>query len=626
MIMKNKEDLFKTLKRLFLDLGFIKGEMLKEMIRLIIYKYNNRYTTNDMQHALEMCAFIIKLFKMIGCSRLNFIKYRKIGWMKRLCCFGAICNNIEHTSVSNDSGDPYNFYIPMDIETDYITHDASIHKEMYVNETFTMLEEFHKCFNLPKHIDAKLFLNNIILASDVSLHSDIISRINTTTFNKPINLAKNPIACSIVLMKLTTLSHLFKPFERHSDLILKSYKNKIKFDSLSQVVDDSITSIETYAEPLVSLLENTTSLKCNLENNKIELFRYLEENPLQYTNPLDTSIHGSLNIIDRISSFSDSEIICKTHRDACICMIDIVNFSQWCSKQKPESIFETMTQYNNFLNDKINNYDDVQKIELVGDSVMIVGGLYADFDEEKLCGNYTKCVLDLCHSILVDLSTLKDIFNDKTISIRIGIHNGDVFSGYIMNPKKFQLFGNSINIASRLESSCLPGALNMSSQTYAIIEKESLMKKIEMGKTNSNFLKGVGMINSKLGFVKTNNILIADDVLSTCKILAYKMKNHRCEIVTSFTECFEILKSTCYRVVLLDRYFHHDDVFSALIEFRMWESKYRSNYQRIVLMTSVESDRNFDQISLYVDEIVDKRTNIYDQINSLISKRPYDSD
>jgi class 3 adenylate cyclase len=622
--MKNEDDLFKTLKILFLDLGFIKGEMLKEMIRLIIYinKYN---TTNAIQHFVEICAFLEKFFKTIGVSRFNFIKYRKKGWIKRLCYFAAICTNIvEHTGVSNDSDDPYKFYIPMDIETDYITHDTS-NKEMHVNATFTIFEEFHKCFNLPKHIDAKLFLNNIVLASDVSLHSAIISHINTTTFNKPVDLAKNPITCSIVFMKLATLSHLFKPFEQHSDLISKSYKNKIKFDSLREVVVDSITSIEMYAKPLVSLLKNATSLKSDLNNNKIKLIKYAGENHLPPS--LNRSIDASLNIIDRISSFSVSEIICKTHRDACICMIDIVNFSQWCSKQNPVFIFETMTRYNNFLNDKIKNYEDVQKIELVGDSVMIVGGLYADFDEQKLCVNYTKCVFDLCHSILVDLSTLKDIFNDKTISIRIGIHNGDVFSGYIMNPKKFQLFGNSINIASRLESSCLPGALNMSSQTYAIIEKESLMKKIEMGKTNSNFFKGVGMINSKLGFIKTNDILIADDVLSTCKILAYKIKNHRCEIVTSFTECFEMLRITCYRVVLLDRYFHHDDVLSALIEFRMWESKYRSNYQRIVLMTSVESDRNYDYISLYVDEIVDKQNKFYDQINSFISrKRSCDSD
>ena len=64
-----------------------------------------------------------------------------------------------------------------------------------------------------------------------------------------------------------------------------------------------------------------------------------------------------------------------------------------------------------------------------------------------------------------------------------------------MNPKKFQLFGNSINIASRLESDCLPGTMNISLKTYSIIEFDKKIDNFNIGKTNSNFLKGVGIIN-----------------------------------------------------------------------------------------------------------------------------------
>ena len=186
-----------------------------------------------------------------------------------------------------------------------------------------------------------------------------------------------------------------------------------------------------------------------------------------------------------------------------------------------------------------------------------------------------------------------------------------------MNPKKFQLFGNSINIASRLESDCLPGTMNISLKTYSIIEFDKKIDNFNIGKTNSNFLKGVGIINSKVNFIKTNKILIADDVLSTCKFLSKKIKID-CDIITSFKVCFDILKRTTFKMVFLDRYFDNQDVFNVLVEFRIWESKYKLNHQKIVIMTTMESNNNYDYLKLYVDEIIDKKKNLLEEINRVI--------
>lgn len=331
---------------------------------------------------------------------------------------------------------------------------------------------------------------------------------------------------------------------------------------------------------------------------------------------LTKELRSSISIIDKLSLSSDTENnICTTHTNVCICMIDIVNFSQWCSKQDPRHIFTTMTKYNTFLNDNIHIYDDIEKIEMVGDSVLIVGGLYSNNNTSK----YTCDIIELCHSILVNINTINEIFNDESISIRIGIHNGDVYSGYILNPKKFQLFGNSINVASRLESTSFKGILNISSKTYNIIKHTDIVDKFEIGKTTTNYLKGVGVFDSLMCFIRKNIILIADDVLITCIIIKKALNYKKCEIVTNNNDCFNLLKQNIYDIVFLDRLFDKIDIIDQIKEFRIWETKYRLNPQKIILITSFESDLLIQNcIHLYIDDIILKDHKFIETIKSFI--------
>lgn len=622
---KSKKQLEKDFQKMFVSLGFQKGKSLQKMIRFILKQYYD-IPFHNIYHIYEVCKFVMYLFEKIPTN--NIRDYKLIQNYKKLCFFAAICHDIGHKGVTNKKAiNKSNFWdISLNIEQDFIINDGSYNEKMHIQLTKDILNQYFKCFNISKDVNTTLFMNNVIISTDISLHTYIMSYINNLPIITTTEFIKSPITYSILILKLADLSHTLKPFKIHSNWVLKlKQENKVNINSLRSLALETIGFIETFVEPIVMQTENkfkNYELKFNLQDNKTIWINYLQNNKSNNLNEIEknmcnTDINSSLNIIDRISC-SDSNIACTIHEDACICMIDIVNFSQWCSKQNPVFIFETMTKYNNFLNDKINIFDDIEKVELVGDSVLIVGGLYSEKTEKS---QYTKHVIRLCYLILSDIEALQKIFNDNTISLRIGVHNGDVYSGYIMNPKKFQLFGNSINIASRLESSCLPGTMNISLQTYSIIEYDKIITDFNIGKTNSNFLKGVGLINSKLCFIKTNQVLIADDVLSTCKILAYKIKKIDCEIKTNFKECFETLKRKSYDIVLLDRFFDDQDVFNALVEFRIWESKYKLNYQKIVLMTTIESHNSYDYFKLYVDEVIDKKNNLTEEINRVIRQK-----
>lgn len=619
---KSKEKLENDFQKMFVSIGFIKGKVLRKMIRFIMCQYND-IPFHNIYHIYEVCEFVLHLF-----VKTNIQNTKSIHNYKKLCLFAAICHDIGHKGVANRKCDhSNNLKNSLDIEKTFIINNILCNENIHLQLSEVILKQYLECFNISLDTNTALFLNNVIIATDISLHTYMMSYINNLSIITTTEFEKNPITYSILFLKLADLSHTLKPFKIHCNWVFKiNQENNVNFESLSSSAHDTICFIDTFVEPLVLQIGQKMKyydLELILKHNKSIWINYLQTNKKAKVSngtehALDnTNLSSSINIIDRISCTTHDNIACTIHKNACICMLDIVNFSQWCSKQNPVFIFETMTKYNSFLNDKINIFDDIEKVELVGDSVLIVGGLYAANTEKS---QYTKHVIHLCNLILSDIKTLQKIFNDNTVSLRIGVHNGDVYSGYIMYPKKFQLFGNSINIASRLESTCLSGTMNISLQTYTIIEYAEIMSNLNIGKTSSNFLKGVGLINSKLCFIETNKVLIADDVLSTCKILSHKIKQNECEIVTSFEACFDILKRSSFNMVFLDRYFDNHDVFDALVEFRIWESKYKSTHQKIVLMTSLESNKSYEYFKLYVDEVIDKQHNLTGEINRVITQ------
>lgn len=211
-------------------------------------------------------------------------------------------------------------------------------------------------------------------------------------------------------------------------------------------------------------------------------------------------------------SFCTKARYMTTHRNVCICMLDIANFTRWCVNKEPVHIFHTMSCLNKFISRKIALFHHIQKIELVGDSMLIVGGLYSCETKQV----FTKEVISLAYMILSDINVIKHyIFDDPSISIRIGIHNGDVYSGYINDQNRYQLFGNAINIASRLETTCHTSCMNISKHTLDILQDDTILKDhLRFVQKTNRFLKGVGFFESYM-YCGTDNVYTnSSDIIS----------------------------------------------------------------------------------------------------------------
>ncbi len=136
-----------------------------------------------------------------------------------------------------------------------------------------------------------------------------------------------------------------------------------------------------------------------------------------------------------------------------ILFCDIVGFTQYASKTTPQKLVKLLNLlFSTF--DTLCVKNGVEKIKTIGDSYMAVAGLPNPTD------NPVKRLVQLGFDMLDSVAELK-----LNIQVRIGIHVGEVVAGVIGSQKfSYDLWGDAVNLASRLESSGVPGKIHVSAE------------------------------------------------------------------------------------------------------------------------------------------------------------------
>ena len=178
----------------------------------------------------------------------------------------------------------------------------------------------------------------------------------------------------------------------------------------------------------------------------------------------------------------------KRHKNITILFTDFEGFT------KIVSSISAITLVNE-LNDIFGRFDEimeeteVEKIETIGDAYMAACGL-----EKEITNHAANCI----RAAQTMLSYLEERNKSHEIKwrMRVGIHSGTVVAG-VVGKKKFayDLFGDTINTASRIESAGEVGKINISSSTYELIKNDYTC--LSRGKI---FAKGKGEL--KMYFVK----------------------------------------------------------------------------------------------------------------------------
>ncbi|CAB9499300.1 Receptor-type guanylate cyclase gcy [Seminavis robusta] len=150
---------------------------------------------------------------------------------------------------------------------------------------------------------------------------------------------------------------------------------------------------------------------------------------------------------------------------------DLVGFTKWSGSRTPHDVFVLLeTLYGEF--DVIARRRCVFKVETVGDCYVGVVGLPKPRRDHAVVA--TRFAWDCLRKSSLVFNALAETLGPDTrdLVVRIGLHSGPVTAGVLRGEKgRFQLFGDTVNTASRMESNGRPGSIQCSHDTCQLLVK-----------------------------------------------------------------------------------------------------------------------------------------------------------
>jgi class 3 adenylate cyclase/CheY-like chemotaxis protein len=149
---------------------------------------------------------------------------------------------------------------------------------------------------------------------------------------------------------------------------------------------------------------------------------------------------------------------------------DIVGFTKLSSRLSAEEVVTVLDEVFTLF-DGIAERHHLEKIKTIGDAYMLVAGVPDAYPDH--CATIVRAALEMQERLKVLPELLPEIVQrlGTTIQVRIGIHTGAVVAG-VIGQKKFayDLWGDTVNIASRMESHGEAGKVHVSEDVFALLK------------------------------------------------------------------------------------------------------------------------------------------------------------
>ena len=201
----------------------------------------------------------------------------------------------------------------------------------------------------------------------------------------------------------------------------------------------------------------------SLKHNQIEGLRLLADQIVS----LIESEHDAKQPTKESETKTDgehAETSGRYYSSATILFADIVGFTSKVERLEPGELLATLdTFFRGF--DKIVEKHNIRKVKTIGDAYMCVGGI----SEQRNSHAKNVCVAGLDMLRFVEgVNLQQEVLGNERWELRIGIHSGPLIAGTSGNA--FDIWGDAVNIASRMESSSEPGKIHISEKTKDYLE------------------------------------------------------------------------------------------------------------------------------------------------------------
>jgi adenylate cyclase len=206
-------------------------------------------------------------------------------------------------------------------------------------------------------------------------------------------------------------------------------------------------------------LERLRLLQLQAEKELVEREREKSERLL--LNILPSAIAGRLK--------GGEKSIANGHEIVSVMFADLCGFTALSRKTSPADLVSMLNGIFTAF-DHIVEEHGVEKIKTIGDCYMLVGGIPLHR------GDHAAAVADCALEMLDALADLNRA-NGTELQMRVGIHTGPVVAGVIGKIKfTYDLWGDTVNVASRMESSGQPGRIHISEQTAEQLQGRFLLE------------------------------------------------------------------------------------------------------------------------------------------------------
>ena len=309
----------------------------------------------------------------------------------------------------------------------------------------------------------------------------------TRILSNPVYVGYNPVeAEQLLLQSLDNLrEHSLKSIEReYLSQLSVMYKATGQWEKALSTYEESVSINQ---ELNSNDIRNTIrEMEFQKEYNQLEQKRLLEVIRLQEKEQLLHDILPS-HVADRI--IGGEKTIADECEDMTIMFADIVGFTTLSEHMKPSEIIELLNNIYSKLDLLADTYG-IEKIKTIGDAYMAISDSREDKVNHKLkMLTFAKKILAICSEIILS--------NGKTLEVRIGIHSGPTVTGVIGTKKlSYDVWGDAVNTAARMESYGEPGTIQVSQEFYnSIIHIDGMIETTVIAQKEIE-IKGKGLMNT----------------------------------------------------------------------------------------------------------------------------------
>lgn len=363
----------------------------------------------------------------------------------------------------------------------YAKMGIDLKAEYMMNNAILLLEELHDYYPIAVYLT---YISDIYLEK-----GDAKSALNYAL--KSLEISKKYGMKKEVGDAYFTLSKIYEA-EGNPSKALETYRNHITYkDSVN-----NITTVQQMADLRTDFEVSKKQIEVDLLNQQkktqqiivistvialvlimllafglYKRYRYVQKTQRIIEKERNRSDELLLNILPKETANElklNGKVKAKKFDSVTVMFADFKSFTQYAENLAPEQLVKSVDYYFSKFDEIMEKYG-LEKIKTVGDAYMCAGGL--PFPTRNHSSKMIQAAIEITQ--FAEEAKTKSALKEASFEVRIGINTGPVVAG-VVGTKKFayDIWGDTVNIAARMESSSEPGKINISENTYKLIKAE----------------------------------------------------------------------------------------------------------------------------------------------------------